>query len=291
MFNVLSRPRDPLPASSTSQVQHQARGTDPELKLLVTSLFHYTKVLVRNSLTGAMRLERDHSNREALLKFLDRFLSLKMDCAHLNNMEWLQFPPIGTTRIRASSEPAASLPPNIIRFSSLTTVRYPKGAPYGYRSLRLEGVGESLFSPKAIAQGAQNGSPYGLTPPSAACVACQSTIDENCVRLGTYHRWHSHCIRIKCIICGKAAAVAPSTSKSTTNGTVQRPLFNVDDFRYAELPVEVSSPSETKSPLDVAIYCTAHATLGCPSGFDTVSRLEQYAFLLYVGVWRLDLML
>lgn len=217
MFNVLSLPKDPVPASSTSRVRQQARGIDQELKLLVKSLSHYTKVLIGNSLRGALRLEHDHSNKEALPKFLDRFLSLKIDCTSLNHRNWLQFAPVGTTSIGAfSSEPAASeLPRNIFRFPGSTTVSYSKDVPYGYQSLRLESVGESVFSPKAIAQGTQEGSPSGLTH-RVACVACQMKIGEDCVRLGAYHRWHSHCI--KCITCGKVAALAPSTAEATADG-------------------------------------------------------------------------
>ncbi|ETW79001.1 hypothetical protein HETIRDRAFT_323512, partial [Heterobasidion irregulare TC 32-1] len=98
-----------------------------------------------------------------------------------------------------------------------------------------------------------------VNPPSDLCVKCNLTVEEDCVRLGTYQRWHSHCVQ--CATCGKVAAL--DTVKDT-------PSFGA---------------------IPTVVYCTEHGHGYCRSGFQAVSRLEQYAFLLNVALRRLYLLL
>ncbi|KAG8922059.1 hypothetical protein FRC01_014535 [Tulasnella sp. 417] len=284
VFNVLSRSKVPPARSSTAQVPHQARGMDQELVILVTSLSHYKRVLIVKALRGALTLEREHANKEALPKFLDRFQSLKIDCTGPSALEWFPFALTCANLAGASSESAA----NVIKIPGSTSVSHSRGILYGYWSLRPENTGEAPSMSNAITQGAQKDSWSVLVPPSVACVACQSTIDEDCVRLGTYQRWHSHCI--KCATRGKAAAVPPSTAGPAIDRP-QRATVNLDDFRCELLQAEASSSTEQTSGQEIVVYCTPHATLGCRGGFIPVSRLEHYAFLLYVGVQRLGYVL
>jgi hypothetical protein len=50
-------------------------------------------------------------------------------------------------------------------------------------------------------------------PPSDLCVKCNLTVEEDCVRLGTYQSWHSHCVL--CSLCGRdAAPLEPAMRKA-----------------------------------------------------------------------------
>jgi hypothetical protein len=67
-----------------------------------------------------------------------------------------------------------------------------------------------------------------------------------------------------------------------------QPPANVGLFVY-----DPESRKATNSFGDVPtiILCTDHALTGCRGGFQAVSRLEQYAFLLNVALRRLYLLL
>ena len=117
-----------------------------------------------------------------------------------------------------------------------------QGVTYGFRSLAPEYAGESPFWSAASSCGGDGGSSPGgsgggstasgavqsssadpsstggssssSSPPSDLCVRCGLTVEEDCVRLGTYQRWHSHCVQ--CARCGKIAAVpAPQVPSQT----------------------------------------------------------------------------
>ena len=121
------------------------------------------------------------------------------------------------------------------------------------------------------------------------------------MRLGTYQRWHSHCIQ--CKTCGKVAAVpavkewtSPKNQddkdKNDKDGpklsTARRPPANVALFVY-----ETESLKDTASfgEVPTVVFCTDQGHQVCRSGFQSVSRLEQYAFLLNVALRRLYLLL
>ena len=133
-------------------------------------------------------------------------------------------------------------------------------------------------------------------------------VEEDCVRLGTYQRWHSHCLQ--CNACRKAAAVPvpkePTPPKLTDekekekekdkekdkdpskSSAVRRPPANVGIFVYEVESVKDSPPF---GDVPSVILCTDHSHSACRSGFQPVSRLEQYAFLLNIALRRLYLVL
>ncbi|KAG8876468.1 hypothetical protein FRB97_004158 [Tulasnella sp. 331] len=280
LFTLLSQTQDSNNANS------QRMGMTQELLALVTGLAHYLKILIRIALTGALKLEREHSDPTALLGFLDRLQSLALTGADPSARRLTQ----GRTPTNENPTGSPSSPSS------------EPGVAYGYRSLGPECAGESPFGARAIAQAAANGTPSVISPPSDLCTSCKLTVEEDCVRLGTYQRWHSHCV--KCVVCGKVAAVqaptsspkggpddkgggnnppenpstvpdsaGPLSAKATVKiSSARRPPANVAEFRYEP---QSSTSGERASSSKVVIYCTAHATAECRSGFAAVSRLEH----------------
>jgi hypothetical protein len=269
--------------SNTQETGSRRMGMTQELLALVTGLAHYLKILIRIALTGALKLERDQSVREAMSSFLDKLHLLAVQGGN----------PTAKRIIKgANGEPLVTSQGN---FGT-------QGVTYGFRSLAPENAGESPFSSTATKEMTKKIS--ANNPPSDLCVKCNLTVEEDCVRLGTYQRWHSQCLH--CGVCGKVAAapVIKDTVVLTTNGeelkekekekeapkisTARRPPANVDWFMY-----EVDSRKDGVSygEIPTAILCTEHGHQACRSGFQAVSRLEQYAFLLNVALRRLYLLL
>ncbi|KAG9312979.1 hypothetical protein JVU11DRAFT_6416 [Chiua virens] len=272
LFTLLSR---------TQETGSRRIGMTQELLALVTGIAHYLKILIRIALTGALKLEREQSVREAMPSFLDKL--------HLLAVQ--------------SGDPAAR---RIIKNSSGEVAGQTSGAnlgtqgvTYGFRSLAPELAGESPFSAT---------SPSKLSvsnPPSDRCVKCSQAVEEDCVRLGTYQRWHSHCLQ--CNTCGKAAAVSlpkdPAPLKAAEDKDKDKDKTDKDLSKLPaarRLPAnasifvyDVDSVKETPSFGDVpsVILCTDHAHANCRGGFQPVSRLEQYAFLLNIALRRLYLVL
>lgn len=270
LFTLLSR---------TQETGSRRIGMTQELLALVTGIAHYLKILIRIALTGALKLEREQSVREAMPSFLDKL--------HLLAVQ--------------GGDPAAR---RIIKSGSGEVVGQTSGAnlgtqgvSYGFRSLAPELAGESPFSATSPSKLSVN------NPPSDRCVKCTQAVEEDCARLGTYQRWHSHCLQ--CCNCGKAAAVLapkdPAPPKAVEDKdkdkvdkdpskppAMRRSPANVSIFMY-----DVESVKETPSFGDVpsVILCTDHAHANCRGGFQAVSRLEQYAFLLNIALRRLYLVL
>jgi hypothetical protein len=269
--------------SHTQETGARRMGMTQELLALVTGLAHYLKILIRIALTGALKLEREHGVREAMQSFLDKLHLLAVQGGNPSARRMLK----GAKGEIISTQRSAS--------GNAGT----NGVMYGFRSLAPENAGESPFI----------GAPRdpGLTsiqvanPPSDLCVKCNLTVEEDCVRLGTYQRWHSHCVQ--CKSCGKLAAPPASTtaedkakekekaedgSQAPRITTARRPPANVEIFAY-----ELDSVVDTQSfgPVPTVICCTDHVHQACRSGFQAVSRLEQYAFLLNVALRRLYLLL
>lgn len=267
--------------SHTQETGARRMGMTQELLALVTGLAHYLKILIRIALTGALKLEREQSVGDAIASFLDKLHLLAVQGAN----------PSAKRLIKGSHGEPLNMSPN----ANMGT----QGVTYGFRSLTPENAGESPFSQT------DPGGKVSSNPPSDLCVRCGVTVEEDCVRLGTYQRWHSHCIQ--CAQCGKVAAVAAAkdqqqqSSKSgdekenADNATsrpkvssARRPPANVSIFAY-----DTGSLKETPSfgEVPTIILCTEHAHQGCRSGFQPVQRLEQYAFLLNVALRRLYLLL
>ncbi|KAL1686420.1 hypothetical protein GGG16DRAFT_96883 [Schizophyllum commune] len=271
--------------SHTQETGQRRMGMTQDLLALVTGLAHYLKILIRIALTGALRLERDQSVPDAMSSFLDKLHLLAVQGAN----------PSARRLIKGHNGEVVATSPN----GNFGT----QGVTYGFRSLAPENAGESPFSPTYNAQTSRMPS---ANPPSDLCVRCGLTVEEDCVRLGTYQRWHSHCIQ--CAACGKVAAVPvqkeqkqlpPAQGDDSKDGTgdnkapvklstARRPPANVSMFVY-----EVQSMKETSSfgLVPTRILCSEHAHEGCRGGFQAVQRLEQYAFLLNVALRRLYLLL
>ncbi|KAJ7207290.1 LIM domain-containing protein [Mycena haematopus] len=256
--------------SHTQETGSRRMGMTQELLALVTGLAHYLKILIRIALTGALKLERERSVEEAMSSFLDKLHLLAVQGGNP-----------AARRIIKGHNGEVMAPSSSGNFGT-------QGVTYGFKSLAPENAGESPF--------ASTGSKLSNRPPSDLCVKCNLTVEEDCVRLGTYQRWHSHCVQ--CATCGKVAVVAvPKEKEAVPNGeesnppklsTVRRPPANVGLFVY-----EVNSRQDTSAfgEVPTVILCTEHAHAGCRAGFQAVQRLEQYAFLLNVALRRLYLLL
>ncbi|KAF5388648.1 hypothetical protein D9757_004814 [Collybiopsis confluens] len=280
--------------SHTQETGSRRMGMTQELLALVTGLAHYLKILIRIALTGALKLEREtpgHAGNgnatlrqgEAMAGFLDKLHLLAVQGGN----------PSARRMIKGQNGEVALNPSGNIG---------TQGVTYGFRSLAPENAGESPFNLGVGVDGA--GQISSSHPPSDLCVKCGLTVEEDCVRLGTYQRWHSKCV--SCKVCGKIAEVplpptaikdkereasgdGPSSVQPTPKvTTARRPPANVGLFVY-----EVDTLKETASfgSVPTVILCTDHAHAGCRGGFKAVQRLEQYAFLLNVALRRLYLLL
>ncbi|EIW79260.1 RhoGAP-domain-containing protein [Coniophora puteana RWD-64-598 SS2] len=269
LFTLLSR---------TQETGSRRMGMTQELLALVTGIAHYLKILIRIALTGALKLEREQSVRDAMPSFLDKLHLLAVQGGD----------PAARRIIRSGHGEVVG----VGRTSNSGT----QGVTYGYKSLAPELAGESPFS---------SASPPRLSvnnPPSDRCIKCTQAVEEDCARLGTYQRWHSHCLQ--CSACGKPAAVKePPPPKLTPEEkekmkeqgeSVPKPSSSrkqppiVDDYLY---DVDKMTDSASFGKIPTLILCTEHAHQGCRSGFQAVSRLEQYAFLLNIALRRLYLVL
>lgn len=269
--------------SHTQETGARRMGMTQELLALVTGLAHYLKILIRIALTGALKLEREQDVREAISSFLDKLHMLAIQGGNPSAKRMMK---------RANGE---VLPPE-------DQGNYgTQGVTYGFKSLAPENAGESPFS-AAPRDPALSKVPV-LHPPTDRCAKCKGTVEEDCVRLGSYQRWHSHCIQ--CVSCGKAAAApivkeapksveerAEEKEKEKEGGiklsSARRPPARVQAFVY-----EADTMTDTSEfgRIPTVILCTEHAHGGCRGGFQTVSRLEQYAFLLNVALRRLYVLL
>ena len=245
-----------------------------ELLALVTGLAHYLKILIRIALTGSLKLERDHSVREAMSNFLDKLHLLAVEGGNPS-----------ARRIMRGGE---------MHVGEQSGAPGTQGVTYGFKSLAPELAGDSPFSDSEA-------SPLPLTerlaikPPSDLCVKCEVTVEEDCARLGTYQRWHSHCL--SCSVCGKPSAPPPPKDPPKDQSaddaappkvsTARRPPANVGFFVY-----ETKSTKESPyGPVPTVTFCKDHQQHDCIGGFEAVSRLEQYAYLLNVALRRLSYLL
>ena len=261
--------------SHTQKTGASRVDTNQEFLTVVTGLAHYLRILIRVALTGALKLEREHGIRQAIQSFLDKLHVLVVQGGNPSARRMIQ-------RTNSGSGNAGT-----------------NGVTYGFRSLAPEIAGESPFL--GAPRDPELSSVPVVNPPSDLCVKCNLTIEEDCVRLGTYQRWHSYCVL--CKSCGKdATSPPPATAKDKTTEkkkaedgnsapritTARRPPANADFFAYQLVGV-MDTPLFGLVP--TVIYCADHAHPGCRAGFQAVSRLEQYAFLLNVALRRLYILL
>ena len=273
--------------SHTQETGARRMGMTQELLALVTGLAHYLKILIRIALTGALKLEREQDVRDALGSFLDKLHMLAIQGGNPSAKRMMK---------RANGEMLTSAEQGNVG---------TQGVTYGFKSLAPENAGESPFM-----GGSRDPSLAKINvvnPPSDLCVKCNLTVEEDCVRLGTYQRWHSHCLQ--CSQCGRPAAVIqPKESKTQDDqgraegerdkgdGSKDVPKLSSARRPPANTKIFVYDPDTMKDTtqfgvVPTAIYCTDHARPGCRGGFQPVSRLEQYSFLLNVALRRLYVLL
>jgi hypothetical protein len=266
LFTLLQKP---------SKNQNQQGGMTQELLSLVTGLAHYLKVLIRIALTAALKLDRDYAQDKAMPEFLEGLSALR-----------------GSTSVRRLKDDHGHHDHENGGVAGTT------GVKYGYRSLAPEYAGDSPFWPPS-----PSGGPVPNMTLSDVCMGCDRTIEEDCVRLGTFQRWHSHCVQ--CAECGRVAAPPPQPPKPRTAdekeagirpNTIRRPPAPVDEFCYDLTPGEeplitTFDAAEGVVSKPTNIWCLQHQTQYSRMGFQPVTRLEQYAFLLNVALRRLYLLL
>ena len=273
LFTLLSR---------TQESETHRMGMTQELLALVTGLAHYLKILIRIALTGGLKLEREHNDREPMNAMLDKLHMLA---------------------VRGGNPTALRLVKTVGENMSI-----PKGSPgtqgvsYGYKSLAPENSGESPFWTREASSSSAGTSSKATSPnpPSDLCMSCNLTVEEDCVRLGTYQRWHSSCV--KCTSCGKLAA-PPVVKEPPKPSSADGKEKDKDDSKDKESAPKVSSSrrppanvgefvfEESHPDRRIIVFCISHGQPGCRGGFQAVSRLEQYAFLLNVALRRLYVLL
>ena len=235
---------------SAQSMEQRATATLEILKV-VARIARCFNSLIRISLRGALKLQQEHHISGALPSFLDRLHAL-------------------TNANSSTHMPAAAASASAALALSEGVNPATTSSSYGYRSLTPESAG---ISPLAKAQ-------KKYKPPSDLCIKCKLTITEACVRLGTYQRWHSHCLR--CQSCNKSAAL--SSVGPNTTPTALHTQIDTSNLVYEPMSIE-NVP--LLGPVPSVVYCMEHAWPTSRSGFLPVSRLEQYAYLLMVSLRRL----
>lgn len=243
--------------SHTQETGARRMGITQELLSLVTGLAHYLKILIRITLTGALKLSRDHDNHQAIEWFLDQL-------AYLASVT-------GDDKTSSNGDKNGNEMPS----TSQIVMQGRDGRWYGYRSL-----------PRSTSTTSSDGN-EGATD---LCVSCGQTVEEECVRMGINMRWHASCLR--CTQCKRRAHKESSSNRRNTDPEKEATEEQIPTLPAAEFALEITSrqtqadekPSSRKLYIT---YCAEHAPTGCRRGFETGTRLEQYAFLLRVALNRL----
>lgn len=236
--------------SHTQETGARRMGITQELLSLVTGMAHYLKILIRIALSGALKLDREHSNALAIIAFLDQLASL-------------------------AKEGMREMPADMV--SDMETLTY------GYSSL-----------PRSTTTSSRLGEAGEMA--TDLCVGCGQTVEEECLRMGINTRWHASCFR--CHNCQRPTTnwtpkkIAQGATEAASTQTIEGapsalpPVdFAVESVRHPfdpTVPGGSTRPTTTHTP-----YCPTCATPASRRGLETVSRLEQYAFLLRVALNRL----
>ncbi|GAA6027221.1 hypothetical protein JCM8097_002498 [Rhodosporidiobolus ruineniae] len=303
--------------SHTHETGARKMSITQELLSLVTGLAHYLKILIRIALTGSLRLEREHDNPRAIGLFLGRLDRLARDpeanrisstTAALARGQQLPSPSASSheggpsrknsaqsengagpssssvtshshSHVNGDAASALTSPTTTsVSTSTSTATTRPPRQPYGYASL-TRAVGTLVGQGEATTD---------------LCEGCRLTVEEECARWGTSMRWHLACLR--CGHCGRCA----SKEKEPVEG--EKEVF-VGEFVW----VNTGSPGggEENGALartggggggdgGGAAFCRDCAKKerggsleGVQGGFEYVTRLEQYAFLLCVALNKL----
>ena len=248
--------------SHTQETGARRMGITQELLSLVTGMAHYLKILIRIALSGALKLDREQSNPAAILVFLDQLASLAKE---------------GSKDLASTSGPASQ------HGQQASGADSEGSLTYGYNSLPRSATGSTRLADAGDAA-------------TDLCVSCGQTVEEECLRLGINTRWHSSCFR--CTKCTRPTTswtpkkVAAGTTEAASTQTIEgAPIaapageFGVESIRTPYDPTVLggsSRPSTTHHP-----FCSQCAPVHVRHGLETVTRLEQYAFLLRVALNRL----
>lgn len=266
--------------SHTHETGARKMSITQELLSLVTGLAHYLKILIRIALTSALKLEREYGDRTGILQFLSRLDRLARDP--------------DASKATTSTTPTKAQSNHHTHTHSSSN---GKPRPYGYKSL-TRAVG-TLF-----AQGVAT---------TDLCEACKQTVEEECIRFGTSLRWHHSCLR--CSTCHRSPEKSPNHTHPNPNPN-QNQIENGSNNTFISLSIQIKSykleinqqpnsrpTTSSSSPnKNLQIYCEECATnanrminstglnngIGTlMDGFELVTRLEQYAFLLCVALNKL----
>lgn len=249
--------------SHTQETGARRMGITQELLSLVTGLAHYLKILIRITLTGALKLGRDFDNQKAMEWFLQQLAYLA----------------------------------GVMGEEKSTTIAGEKGSvdPLPMSDISMQGRDGRWYGYRSLPRSTSSSFPDGNEGATDLCVGCGQTVEEECVRMGINMRWHASCLR--CGVCKRRAQKESTSSRRTADREGDE---QVQALPAGEFALEITarpSPSDEAgaAPLQVAssgrklylTYCVEHATPGCRRGFETGTRLEQYAFLLRVALNRL----
>jgi len=309
---------------SNAQKETSRQGMTQELLALITGIAHFLKILIRIALLGALKLQREYPEPEGVSRFLDPLQRMAEENGDPTARRLVDSPK------SPASKPSSEVSIQIsISVSTHETRQSPstKGVIFGFKSLapELAGVSPCIQEYNDARDGTTEAAKY--TPPSDLCVKCQETIEDDCVRLGTFLRWHAWCL--SCVECGRAAGSRPVVREKATigNGTYNGDGEEGDDgshdgheHRHTSMPTPSASATPGTPPSQVslaehyvylredgvgsppaatnglllvigkpptAIYCPDHRKPDTEKGFHIVTRLEQYAFLLTVALRRL----
>lgn len=117
------------------------------------------------------------------------------------------------------------------------------------------------------------------------CEGCHLTVEEECARMGTSLRWHLPCLT--CSICHRPATKEkePTSSADGSSNSLYlkdfriEPVISFDDGKGSTANGPRLKGGKT--------YCEGCAPAVVNEGFEYVTRLEQYAFLLCVALNKL----
>ncbi|KAK0553568.1 Rho-type GTPase activating protein Rga1 [Tilletia horrida] len=298
--------------SHTQETGARRMDITQELLSLVTGLAHYLKILIRIALSGALRLDRDFNNRQAINWFLSQLAFLAREGTLSGDEKALNGSGSGAEATNASVTEVA-------RRNGKET----SGAGEGAGSSRISEDGR-WYGYKSLPRAATRSSSSSVEPGESAtdlCVTCGQTVEEDCFRFGIPRRWHATCLR--CSSCQRPALPADSSSAASAGtkkglgsaaaGSQDPPAnavdapdpVSVDKFFLdivrggasnatggnggageSAVAINGASPSTSKAVSNIVFCHTCAAGKGRP-GFEPVTRLEQYAFLLRVALNRL----
>ena len=188
---------------STFISKHRSAGSTQQKVLVALEIFKEVariarcfNRLIRISLKEALKLEQEHHIPGALP------LPEQAKLHALTNVD------------SSGHKPAAAASVSVTGVAAKDTL-------YGYWSLTPENTGVSPLSKMQ--------KKYKL--PSDLCVKCKLTIEDTCVHLGMYQRWHPHCLQ--CQSCNKAASVGSGSTQTSSHAQV-----NAINFLYEPMSIE-----------------------------------------------------